>query len=111
MPHSIITLHSVAIVMLMVYETPSFLPKPTIIQAFIYHFQLHYDPSVYNIEAAQESFQVKSLCQKLRTPSDNTKQALSTLFPACSSVSSSRKRKFDPTEGMCCGCSTPKEEG
>jgi len=40
---------------------------------------------------------VKGLCQKLSTPSDTTKKAIATLFPACS-VSSSKRRKFDPTE-------------
>lgn len=50
----------------------------------------------YNYQyVAQESIQVKAICQKLRTPSETTKQALSTLFPACSSAN---KRKFDPTE-------------
>ena len=49
-------------------------------------------------QAAQESVQVKGLCRKLRTPNETTKQALTTLFPACSSASSSKKRKFDPTE-------------
>ena len=41
---------------------------------------------------------MKNLCQRLRTASEPTKKAMSTLFPACANVSSSKKRKFDPTE-------------
>lgn len=48
------------------------------------------------LQGTKESKQVKGLCQKLRIPSETTKEALSSLFPACASVR--KKRKFDPHE-------------